>query len=356
MPLRMWKFLRKHYAGISDPLERELLAAKEFDLDLFVYGPGSKKPCFSPILEPWCDDVEIESSETVHGDRKIWERTIHTPAGELHDVKQAKIVKQGSGGGPEIIEPLVKDVSRDLDAYRYMHEDAKRIDIGRGLERTRRIGDSGIVVGDMYSPIDCRDAMKPIDFMMLYYDDRGAFDEIVSIGAEAMMAETKVVLEAGFRIIKTWWFYCSPSYGWSPEIYENVFLPHLVRHVELVHEYNATYIYYDDGKLKQFLDFYIDAGIDCLMTCAPPPLGDVDPVELKGNYGDRIHIMGCFDAVNEVYLSDPASIRRVVSERRPILKEGGGYIMDGSNSIVYETPVEHVLAFAEAGREYGEYC
>lgn len=34
---------------------------------------------------------------------------------------------------------------------------------------------------------------------------------------------------------------------------------------------------------------------------------------------------------------------------------GGGYIMDGSNNLVYETPVENVRALADAGREFGIY-
>ena len=36
--------------------------------------------------------------------------------------------------------------------------------------------------------------MRPDDFLMLYYDDRDAFREIVRIGAEAMMAETRHAL------------------------------------------------------------------------------------------------------------------------------------------------------------------
>ena len=59
--------------------------------------------------------------------------------------------------------------------------------------------------------------------LLLYHDDRGAFREIVDIGAGAMMRETRHVLEAGCRVLQTWWFYASPSYGWSPEIYEEMF-------------------------------------------------------------------------------------------------------------------------------------
>ena len=170
-----------------------------------------------------------------------------------------------------------------------------------------------------------------------------------------MMGETGLMLQAGFWVFQNWWFYASPSYGWSPEIYEEVFLPYLVKHVELVHNFDAIYIYYDDGKMSKFIDFYVDAGIDAVMTLSPPPLGDVVPEEIKRKYGDRVALMGGIDAVNEVYLSNPKAIRKMVKERLEIYKPGGGYIMDGSNSLVYETPVENVRALAEAGLEFGAY-
>ena len=84
-------------------------------------------------------------------------------------------------------------------------------------------------------------------------------------------------------------------------------------------------------------------------------MGDADPAAIKETYGDRIALMGGVDAVNEVYLSNPDEIRRMVERRMAVYKPGGGYIFDGSNSLVYETPPENVRALADAGREFGEY-
>ncbi len=197
--------------------------------------------------------------------------------------------------------------------------------------------------------------MRQDDFMMLYYDDREAFREIVEIGARAMMRETRTLLEAGFEVLQSWWFYTSPSSGWSPDIYEEMFLPHAIKQVQLAHEYDALYIYYDDGKIDRFSDFYVSTGADCLMTMTPPPMGDADPATMKRKYGDDLCLMGGIDAVNEVYLSSPDRIRQMVQHRLAIYKPGGAYIMDGSNSLVYETPPENVRALADAGREFGRY-
>jgi len=355
MPLRMWKFLRKYYPDVPNALHKGLKAQEEFGVDLWHYVADPPRPCFQPDGPVWRDDVEVELTHEGRKRRNYWERTIHTPEGDLHDVKEALIVKEGSGNGPEIIEPLVKDFKRDLPLLRYMVADPAKIDVQAALAADERIGDRGLAVPSMYSPIDTRDVLAQRDFLMLYYDDRGAFREIVQIGADAMMAETKYVLDAGFKLVKTWWFYTSPSGGWSPKIYEEEFLPHLVRHVELVHSYDAIYIYYDDGKMGRFTDFYVNAGIDCLMTCCPPPMGDADPAEMKSKYGDRVCLTGGIDAVHEVFRSDPARIRAMVKDRLATYMPGGGYIMDGSNSLVYETPPENVRALAEAGLEFGVY-
>jgi len=355
MPLRMWKFMRKHY-GSRNALANNLKAADEFGIDIFHYTAEPPFPCFNATGTPWRDDVSVELDHRVEAGRQVWERTIHTPAGDLHDVKQALIVEKGSGSGPEIVEPLIKNLGADIPKYRYMHAAPSRSDVAGALAADQAIGDRGLAVASMYSPIDCRDAMKQEDFLMLYYDDREAFREIVRIGADAMTAETRYVLDAGLRVIKTWWFYTSPSAGWSPRIYKDVFLPHLLRHVDLVHSYDgAVYIYYDDGKMEQFVDMYVEAGIDVLMTCAPPPLGDAVPAEMKHKYGNRVCLMGGIDAVNEVYLSTPDEIREMVRERLQIYKPGGRYVMDGSNSLVYETPAENVRALADAGRACGAY-
>ena len=141
----------------------------------------------------------------------------------MHDVKQALIVKQGSGSGPEIVEPLVKDFGRDLPLKRYLHAEPERLDFKKANDVDRTIGDRSLMVTSLYSPNDCRDMLKPADFLMHYYDD---------------------------------------------------------------------------GKMSRFIDMYLNAGIDCLMTMTPPPMGDVLPELAKEKYGRDVVLMGGVDAVN----------------------------------------------------------
>ena len=353
------KALGKYFPDIPNELDRYLKYHEELGTDLFVYPPIVPLPCHLPTDEPWRNDVEVEMKHYVRENMNYWERTIHTPGGDLHDVKRALIISEGCGDGPEVVEPLLKDLKRDIPLLQYMHPDVSLFDnmYNEISEAKKKVGDRGVVHANIFSPIDCRsDVMKQDEFLMLYYDDKEAFREIVQIGADAMMAETKRVLDIGLKVIKTWWFYASPSSGWSPAIYEEMFLPHLIKQVELVHSYPDTvYLYYDDGKMKQFVDFYVAGGIDALMTLTPPPMGNVEPAYMKHKYGDKIALMGGIDFVNELCFSTPDKIREIVKERIEIFKPGGGYILDGSNKAPYETPLENIRALIEAGKEFGQY-
>ena len=100
-------------------------------------------PCFSPTSLPWRDDIAVEIAHEVRDNRNIWERTIHIPEGQLHDVKQALIVKQGSGSGSEIVEPLVKDFGRDLHLMRYLLAEPERLKFKKAKDVDRTIGDRG---------------------------------------------------------------------------------------------------------------------------------------------------------------------------------------------------------------------
>ena len=125
-----------------------------------------------------------------------------------------------------MVEPLVKDIKRDLPLLKYMHADPANYDIQATVDNDRRLGERGLTFANNYSPIDCRsDVMKQEDFLMLYYDDKARLREIVEIGSEAMMRETRVALEAGIKVVKAWWFYASPMPAGAPGFTKRCFCP-----------------------------------------------------------------------------------------------------------------------------------
>lgn len=355
---RMWKFLRQYYPDTPVP-QRIFRAAEEFDLDIVDYGKGFPLPISTPEATDWRNDVHVQIREEMRGEMKYFHRTIDTPAGQLTDVKMRAPAGPvyGSSPGPEIVEPLIKDVRKDIDKIRYMMPDVNLYDVGAFKDQMAEVGDRGIVWANIYGPLDCRveDTMKQIDFLTLYYDDPAAFKELMDIGRQACLNEMEICLEAGAEVVHVWWFYASISAGWSPRIYEEHFAPMMREQVELTHKYGAVYVHYDDGMVKDTLPLIVQSGADVLMTLVPAPMGNIDPIAVKAEYGERIALMGGFDGVNEVQRGTPPSIEAVVRERLPHLMKNGGYIFDASNCLPYETPPENVRAFCAAGREFGAY-
>jgi uroporphyrinogen-III decarboxylase len=111
----------------------------------------------------------------------------------------------------------------------------------------------------------------------------------------------------------------------------------------------------DDGKMKRILPFVLRAGADVAMTLTPAPVGDIDPVEVKETYGSRIALQGGFEVIHLVHNGTPEQVKKEVREKLPLLKRGGGYVFDTSNSIPAGTPIENVRAFFRAAHECAGY-
>ena len=357
---RMNKFLRFYYDGIPSDQWAER-SAEEFGLDIWGLCRCVPLPIHSSSTPAWRDDIHVDVREEQRGEMTYFHRTITTPAGVLTDVKMQAPVDSiyGATPGPEVVEPPIKDLARDVDKVRYMMPDAAGYEAARRRFEAydRSLGDKGASAFDVYSPLDCRveDAMKQADFLALVYDDESAFRELLAIGQEACRDEIRTALSAGAEVIHCWWFYAGISGGWSPRIFEEYFLPMVKEQVDLAHEGGALYIYYDDGKLKQILPFVLEAGADVVMTLTPAPVGDLDPLEVKETYGSQIALQGGFEVIHLVHLGTPEGIEKEVRETLPRLMRGGGYVFDTSNSIPIGTPVENVRAFFRTANELASY-
>jgi hypothetical protein len=142
---RMWKFLRNYYRDVEIP-QRIFKAADELNLDIWDYGHVFPLPVFSPTDVPWRNDVEVHMRREEKDGYTYYRRTITTPAGELSDVKMRapKGPVYGNSPGPEIVEPLLKDVAKDLDKIRYMMPDVSLSDMSIFKNRTAEVGDRGV--------------------------------------------------------------------------------------------------------------------------------------------------------------------------------------------------------------------
>lgn len=141
----------------------------------------------------------------------------------------------------------------------------------------------------------------------------------------------------------------------SPEIWEEMFMPHFRRWVKAIHDNGMYYWKHTDGNIMTVLDTFVEAGIDGIDPI--DPLAKMDLATVKKGWGDRVAIKGNVDCA--YLLVEPeyteAQVVEVVKECIRIAGPGGGYACSTSNSIHSGIRPDLYRAMLNAIREYGLY-
>ncbi len=328
------------------------------DMDpMHVVSSGTRNTIITYPNEYDLQDVKVDQKRYQDNEYEVVERTFHTPAGSISD--RTKIPPSGREYGvspnPIKTEYLMKS-REDIDALRYVLAPINtNFDFAHADQA--QIGDRGFVMVCVRSALDhnAGDARAMADLMMDYYDDREFFDELTGLFHERSMQQIRAALEAGVQFIFGSWYYNSVSAGWSPAMYEEIFIPWIREHVELTHSYGGYYDLYDDGKLSRTMEMIAGTGIDVLETCTPPPVGDFDLRTAKNTIGDKTTIKGYVDLLYVVKHGSPELVAETVREAMEIAKPGGGFIIGSSDSFREGTPRANIDAYFKACREFGVY-
>ncbi len=115
----------------------------------------------------------------------------------------------------------------------------------------------------------------------------------------------------------------------------------------------ARFLLHSCGSVKAFIPDFIEAGFDILNPVQPLAQG-MDPTVLKAEYGNEICFLGGVD-VQQTMRGPVEGVRAEVRQRIEELGRGGGYILAPSHNFGDDVPMENILAFFEAAREYGTY-
>jgi uroporphyrinogen decarboxylase len=340
----------------SPTLDEQLELLPDMDF-MHVLGDSTPNYVISYPGEYPLHDVHVDQKRYRDDEYEVVERTFHTPAGAISD--RTKIPPSGREYGvspnPIKTEHLVKS-REDLDALRYILPPINtNFDFAHRAQKV--IGDRGVVMPCVRSALDhhAGDARDMQDLMVDYYEDRALFDELLGIFHQRSLEQIRAVLEAGVEWIFGSWYFNSLSAGWSPAIFEEVFVPQIRDHVELTHSYGAYYDYYDDGKLAGTMERIADCGVDVLETCTPPPVGDFDLAKAKQTIGAKTTIKGYVDLLYVVKHGTPELVEQTVREAMEIAKPGGGFIIGSSDSFREGTPQENVETYFAACVKYGAY-
>lgn len=139
----------------------------------------------------------------------------------------------------------------------------------------------------------------------------------------------------------------------SPAFLRQTFLPCLRRMIRPLKDAGIRVIYHSDGDLTEILDDLVESGIDGLNPIEPAAGMDIG--FLKRRYGRRLILVGNVDCSQVLPLGSKEAVRQAVRECVQDASRGGGHFIGSSSEVTPSTPVENILAFYEACREYGRY-
>lgn len=137
------------------------------------------------------------------------------------------------------------------------------------------------------------------------------------------------------------------------DLYREFYAPHHRRFIDLCHEFGIKVFHHDDGSIRLFLPDLVEMGIDILnpvqWTCP-----DMDMVELKRDFGDRICFHGAIDNQQILPFGTPEDVRAEVRHCIDALaSDGTGYILAPCHNIQAVSPVENIIAMYDEAWHYG---
>jgi uroporphyrinogen-III decarboxylase len=354
---RIWAWLIHHY---GDAHYRTLLkAAGEFDFDPVVeVGLGLPNPIYTQIDDyQGFTNLKVELKISQQGGVPYCRRTLFTPAGRLSDTMcypPAGAV-YGIQPDPEKREYLIKEEA-DLEKIRYLLPDPQKyVHVAIG-ELKRETAGRALLQMRPTNGVDhlLVDSVGMNNTMLLYYDNPGMLKSLIKIYADYYRRCIECTLAYEPDIVFDSWYSCSLSTGWSPQMWAELFYPHMKANRELVRNGGAYYHYYDDGKIMGIVPYLKELQPDILSTLCPPPAGDADLAVLKQELGHAVCLNGNVD-LQTILRGTPEQVEEAVRQAVLEAGSGGGFWLGTSDSIRDGSPLDNVKAYFQAARKYGKY-
>lgn len=302
--------------------------------------------------------AETYTTDTNSPDRKHVHTVYHTPKGDLHMVNQIS-----TKGDPSfIIEHMIKE-PEDIDKLLSMDYAPFPLNRGEYDNAVSQVGDRGVaMIGMGHAAYAVQMLLGSENLAYFSVDERESLHHLIQVYAERLLAHTKEILSLGIK---------EPIFSWyGPEVY----LPPLMGVAdfeEFVHDmdkpigdaiHNAGgYLWvHSHGKVANFIDSFIDMGVDVLNPLEPPKNGDIDMNKIIAQYGNRIGWEGNIE-IQEILLSSQDRLRELIDECVEAGNKSGRFVLCPSAGYMeYSRPTEqyidNLMFYLQYGLEAVERC
>ena len=352
--------------GVDDKLF--IQAPGTADLDATAYSEGMLYARYGTIIWPFHPDVTVREWEDDSVDERytIVYKEIETPKGTIRmaarrtddwQVKTLPLVSDHlwSRG----VEFLLKG-PEDLEKIRYLFYDPFQTDLTGFYESAKAVKDFAakhevLIEGDVNAASNIALNMRGATNLMCdAVDNPGFVEEFLDIITEWNLRRLEMLLDIGVDTVYHTACYETTAF-WSPEMYRKYFRPRVQKKLDMIHQAGVKLHYYMDLGVMPLINDFKEMGIDILSTIDPPPQGDTDIEMIKHEAGDSICLWGGIDTPQTIEGGSPEEVREAVRYAVSIAAPGGGFVLSTADSIRNPDVFDNVMAFINAGHEFGEY-
>jgi len=235
------------------------------------------------------------------------------------------------------------------------------VDVSGIREQAAAWHDDYAILGGDWSPFwhDAIDLLGMENLYIKMYEEPALVDAVMQHMVDFYAESSRRILDGAGDLIDI--FFIGNDLGsqtgplLGPELFARFVLSHLKRLIDLGHDYGLKVQMHCCGGFEPLIPMLIDAGLDALHAIQPRCQG-MDLSALKAAYGERMVFNGGIDSHHVLINGTPASVRENTRKVLGIMMSGGGYVAGASHDwVLGETPVQNIVAMADAVREFGVY-
>jgi uroporphyrinogen decarboxylase len=137
----------------------------------------------------------------------------------------------------------------------------------------------------------------------------------------------------------------------NPIVWRRLFKPALKRIFEVAKSRGVMVMYHICGNCRAIIPDLIEIGMDVLMPLQISAR-DMDPSELKQEFGRDISFWGGVDVQQFLPTASPDQVRQEVRRLIDILGKNGGYVLSSSHNLLTDIPLDNILAMYDEAMHY----
>jgi uroporphyrinogen-III decarboxylase len=298
------------------------------------------------------DNWDVTISDARKGDQKHRRVTVQTPEGEITWAEEYKSTSTYLVVSAPVEYPIKS--KRDFELVQKYAPPPDNMDT-RLISRAKdAVGDKGLVTTCMHGAFNQLAQYRSLENLMMDpMLDEGFYRQMMDWSVETVLTRVQKIMEIGTDVIEMAANLAGSGVG--PKFYANYVLEYESRLIDAIHGLGALVIFHNCGDAAKIMHLYNEMGMDCWGYLTPPPFGDVDLPEALRVIRPDMALRGNIDQVEFMIKASPEQVRERVHEVLVKVKPRGNWILSTTDFFFDGTPYENIMAFAEAGHQYGGY-